>query len=45
LMQRNQRMRQVAEHPLVKALVDTLGGELLRVDPPATPRSHLERKG
>lgn len=45
LMQRNQRMRQVAEHPMVKALVDTLGGELLRVDPPATPRSHLERKG
>jgi DNA polymerase-3 subunit gamma/tau len=45
LMQRNQRMRQVAEHPMVKALVDTLGGELLRVDPPATPRSHLDRKG
>lgn len=45
LMQRNQRLRQVAEHPMVKALVDTLGGELLRVDPPATPRSHLDRKG
>lgn len=45
LMQRNQRMRQVAEHPMVKALVDTLGGELLRVDPPAAPRSHLDRKG
>lgn len=45
LMQRNQRMRQVAEHPMVKAVVDTLGGELLRVDPPAAPRSHLDRKG
>lgn len=45
LMQRNQRLRQVAEHPMVKALVDTLGGELLRVDPPAAPRSHLDRKG
>lgn len=45
LMQRNQRMRQVAEHPMVKALVDTLGGELVRVDPPAVPRSHLDRKG
>lgn len=45
LMQRNQRMRQVAEHPMVKALVDTLGGELVRVDPPSAPRSHLDRKG
>jgi hypothetical protein len=45
MMQRNQRMRQVAEHPMVKALVDTLGGELLRVDPPVAPRSHLDRKG
>jgi DNA polymerase-3 subunit gamma/tau len=45
LMHRNQRIRQVAEHPLVKALVDTLGGQLLRVDPPAAPRSHLDRKG
>lgn len=45
LMQRNQRMRQVAEHPMVKALVDTLGGELVRIDPPSAPRSHLDRKG
>jgi len=45
LTHRNQRIRQVAEHPLVKALVDTLGGQLLRVDPPAAPRSHLDRKG
>ena len=45
MMQRNQRLRQVAENPLIKSLVDTLGGELLRVDPPSTPKMHLDQKG
>jgi DNA polymerase-3 subunit gamma/tau len=43
--QRVQRLRQVAEHPLVKPLIDQFGGEIVRLDPPSVNRNNLDRKG
>jgi DNA polymerase-3 subunit gamma/tau len=43
--QRVQRLRQVAEHPLVKPLIDQFGGEIVRLDPPSANRNTLDRKG
>ncbi|MEY4567191.1 MAG: polymerase subunit tau, partial [Planctomycetota bacterium] len=43
--QRVQRLRQVAEHPLVKPLIDQLGSEIVRLDPPSANRNNLDRKG
>jgi DNA polymerase-3 subunit gamma/tau len=43
--QRVQRLRQVAEHPLVKPLIDQFGGEIVRLDPPSANRNNLDRKG
>lgn len=34
---RAQRMREIAEHPLVKKVCDLLGGEVLRIDAPVAP--------
>ncbi len=35
---RAQRIREIAEHPIVKKVIDLLGGEILRIDAPlATP--------
>lgn len=45
IAQRNQRMRQIAEHPLVKALAENFGGEIVRIDPPAPPKIPFEQKG
>lgn len=36
---RSQRMRQLAEHPLVSKLCELLQGEVVRVDPPAADRA------
>lgn len=43
--QRVQRLRQVAEHPLVKPLIDQFGGEIVRLDPPSANRNNSDRKG
>jgi hypothetical protein len=33
---RAQRLREIAEHPLVKKVCELLGGEVLRIDPPVS---------